>query len=642
MLLILHLGGTFMEHANLAKDILDLLGGKKNVKSVTHCVTRLRLTLYNDALANKDKLEKTNGVMGTNIGGGQFQIILGNKVSDVHDEFVKLVNNDKQNIQEGYSEEKKKVLDRVLDTISSIFAPVIPAIIGAGLLKGILVILTSMNLVSSKSDMYQLLTVFSDAAFYFLPVLLAFSAAKKFNCNQYIAGTLAGILLHPTLVAIMNKGTYMSFFDIPIKPAIYSSSVLPIILGVWFMSYVEKGLIKVIPRVLKSVLVPLLTVLIVAPVVLIALGPLGTIIGNGLGAGFIYLYLKFGILAGLLLGGFYPLIVITGMHYGLLPVMFQSLSKYGVDYIMGIGVAANAAQAGATLAVYLKTKNKDFKGVTGTAALNAIIGVTEPALFGVTLKLKRPLIAAAIGGAIGGGIMGAFKVGSTGIGTGPLAGLPLFFGATFIYWVIGCIVSFVVGLILTFIIGFKDIPSEKENRSDTEASDNSLYKNEVAASQEASLPTATGSHNIFSPITGKVVKLSEVNDPTFSQELMGKGIAVEPEVGRAVSPVNGVVTTLFKTKHAIGLVADNGIEVLIHIGIDTVNLDGKYFSAHIQQGDRVEVGNLLVEFDIEKIQKAGYQTVTPIIITNTPSYTKIKGIENETVKERESLLEIIN
>ncbi|RDZ05234.1 PTS beta-glucoside transporter subunit EIIBCA [Priestia megaterium] len=629
-----------MEHTNLAKDILELLGGEKNVKSVTHCVTRLRLTLYDDALANRDKLEQTNGVMGTNVGGGQFQIILGNKVADVHEEFVKLIDNDNPNTQE--LNNKKRGLDQVFDAISSIFAPIIPAIIGAGLLKGILVFLTSMKLVSNKSDMYQLLTVFSDAAFYFLPVLLAFSAAKKFNCNQYIAGTLAGILLHPTLVEIMDKGTSLSFFDIPIKPAIYASSVLPIILGVWFMSYVEKGLIKVIPRVLKSVFVPLLTVLIVAPVVLIALGPLGTIIGNGLGAGFIYLYSKFGILAGLLLGGFYPLIVVTGMHYGLLPVMFQSLSNYGVDYIMAICVAANAGQAGATLAVYLKTKNKDFKAVTATAALNAIIGVTEPALFGVTLKLKRPLIAAAIGGAIGGGIMGAFKVGATGVGTGPLAGLPLFFGATFIYWVIGCVVSFIVGVVLTFIIGFKDIPIEKENSQKAKMDDDSLYQNEVAATQEVSLSTVIGAQNIFSPITGRVVKLTEVDDPTFSRELMGKGIAIEPEVGRAVSPVSGVVTTLFRTKHAIGLLGDDGVEVLIHIGIDTVNLDGKYFSAHIQQGDRVEVGDLLVEFDIEKIKKAGYQTVTPIIITNTSSYTSIEGIENETVRERESLIEIIN
>ncbi|MED4074059.1 beta-glucoside-specific PTS transporter subunit IIABC [Priestia endophytica] len=631
-----------MKHTDLTKEILALLGGKENIKSVTHCVTRLRLTLYNNALVNREKLEQTDGVMGTNIGGGQFQVILGNKVSDVHDEMVKLLNHNEQNSHEMNNGEKRKILDQVLDTISSIFTPVIPAIIGAGLLKGILVFLTSVNLVSNESDIYQLLSIFSDSAFYFLPILLAFSAAKKFNCNQYIAGTLAGILLHPNLVAIMDKGTYMSIFDIPIKPATYASSVIPIILGVWFMSYIEKGLIKVIPRVLKSVLVPLLTVLIVAPVVLIALGPLGTIIGNWLGAGFIYLYSEFGILAGFLLGGLYPLIIVTGMHYGLLPVMFQSLSKYGIDYIMAIGVTANAGQAGATLAVYLKTKNKDFKAVAGTAALNALIGVTEPAVFGVTLKLKRPLIAAAVGGAVGGGIMGAFKVGATGIGTGPLAGIPLFFGSTFIYWVIGCVVSFIIGLILTLTIGFKDIPNKKDNYNGAETSNNSLSKNEVASTKESSLETMTDSQNIFSPITGKVVRLTEVNDPTFSKEIMGKGIAIEPEVGRAVSPVNGVVTTLFKTKHAIGIVGDDGVEVLIHIGIDTVNLDGKYFSAHIEQGDRVEIGDVLVDFNIEKIKEAGYQTVTPIIITNTSSYTNIEGLETETVKEKELLLKIIN
>ncbi|MGG0412267.1 beta-glucoside-specific PTS transporter subunit IIABC [Peribacillus simplex] len=629
-----------MEHTKLAKDILDLVGGEQNVKSAVHCVTRLRLTLYDNALADRAELEKINGVMGTNIAGGQFQVILGNKVSAVHNEFSKFISSEGQKVQPGGSVEKRKIFDQIFDAISNIFAPVLPAIIGAGLLKGILVFLTTMGVVSTNSDMYQLLNIFSDAAFYFLPILLAFSAAKRFNCNQYIAGALAGILLHPTLVEIMSKGTYMSIFDIPIKPVSYASSVIPIILGVLFLSYVEKGLIKVVPSVLKTILVPVLTLLIVAPVVLVALGPLGTIIGNGLGAGFIYLYSKFGILAGMLFGGLFPFIIFTGMHIGFLPVMVDSLSKYGVDYVMAIIVAANSAQAGATIAIYLKTKNKEFKAVAGPAGLNAVIGITEPALFGVTAKLKRPLIAVAIAGALGGGIMGAFNVGATGIGTGPLAGIPLFLGDTFNYWIIGCVVSFIAAFVLTFMIGFKDIPSKKENSKGAKIGGDSLH--EVAATPEVPLTTVVGSQNVFSPMTGKVVKLTEVNDPTFSGELMGKGISIEPEVGRAVSPVNGVITTLFKTKHAIGLVGDDGLEVLIHIGIDTVNLDGKYFSAHIQQGDRVKVGDLLVEFDIEEIQKAGYQTITPIIITNTSSYRKIEGIENETVKESEPLLKITN
>ncbi|MED1189081.1 beta-glucoside-specific PTS transporter subunit IIABC [Bacillus paralicheniformis] len=623
-----------MEYTNLAKNILELLGGEKNVKSVTHCVTRLRLTLSDNSLANRDKLKQTNGVLGINIAGGQFQVILGHKVSDVYEEFVKLIECDKQFTEENNSEEKKKVLDRFFDTISSIFAPVLPAIIGAALLKGILVLLT-MGLVSTTSDMYELLNIFSDASFYFLPILLAFSAAKRFNCNQYIAGALAGILIHPTLVDIMSKGTYMHFFNIPIKPVSYASSVIPIILGVLFMSYVEKGIVHIIPKVFRTILVPVFTLLIVAPVVLVALGPAGTLIGNAIGAGFIYLYLKFGIIAGILLGGFYPFIVITGVHIGFMPVMLQSLSKYGIDYIMAIIVASNTAQAGATLAIYLKTKNKGFKAVAGAAGLNAVIGITEPALFGVTAKLRRPLIAVAIAGAIGGGIMGAFNVGATGVGTGPLAGIPLFLGTTLIYWIIGCLVSFVAAFVLTFIIDFKDIPNEEGV-----ADDGTLYTSGEEIASNPPQATVKGMEDIFSPITGKIVKLTEVNDPTFSQEIMGKGIAIEPQVGRVVSPVNGVVTTLFKTKHAIGLVRDDGVEVLIHVGLDTVNLNGKYFSSHIQQGDRVKVGDLLVEFDIGKIKKVGYPTITPIIITNTSKYLNIEGVEEETVKEGDSLLKI--
>jgi len=626
-----------MEHTKLAKDILDLVGGEKNVKSAVHCMTRLRLTLYDNALANRAKLEKINGVMGTNIAGGQFQVILGNKVSHIHKEFVELLGGEGQQVQSGGSVEKKKIVDRFLDTISGIFAPILPAIIGAGLLKGIIISLTFMNAVSTKSDMYQLLTVFSDAAFYFLPILLAFSAAKRFQCNQYVAGALAGVLVHPSLVAIMNKGIYMHFLGLPIKPSSYASSVLPIILGVWLMSYVEKGLIKVVPQVLRTILVPLLTLLITAPVVLVALGPVGTLIGNGLGAGFIYLYSKFGILAGVLLGGFYPFIVLTGMHIGLMPVMLQSLSKYGVDYIMGIGVASNSAQAGATLAIYLKTKNTDFKAVAGSAALNATIGITEPALFGVTSKLKRPLIAVAIAGALGGGIMGAFKVGATGLGTGPLAGIPLFFGATFIYYVIGCVVSYVVAFILTSIIGFEDIPVDVQEAADE--FDQKEMENRVA--NDVKPNHMNKNQEVYSPIHGKTFKLTDVNDAVFSKEMMGKGIAIEPVSGRAVSPVNGVVATIFNTKHAIGIIADDGAEILIHIGIDTVQLGGKYFTSYIKEGDKVKVGDLLVEFDIDKINEAGYQTVTPIIVTNTAKYTDIATTGSETVKEGDPLLSLI-
>ncbi|MEK5145386.1 beta-glucoside-specific PTS transporter subunit IIABC [Paenibacillus sp. FSL M7-0134] len=634
-----------MSNQKIAREILPLLGGEENVKDVTHCVTRLRLTLKDNEKADKAGIQAIQGVMGATVNGGQFQIIVGDKVSDVHSEFIKLLGNrqvaDDSSSASG-SKGFKGILNSFFNVISSIFAPIIPAIIGAGLLKGIITLLSSFELVSLESSTYKLLSVFADAAFYFLPVLLAFSTAKKFNANQYVAGAIAGVLIHPNLGALLNGESPVTLLGIPITSVIYASSVLPIILGVWFMSYVEKILKRIIPKVLQSIFLPLLTLLIVSSIILIALGPAGTLIGNGIAVGFISLYMNYGWLAGLLLGGFYPLIVITGMHYGFLPVMFQSLSKYGVDFIMGIAVAANSGQAGATLAVYLKTKNKEFKAVAGTAALNAIIGITEPALYGVTVKLKKPLIAAAIAGGLGSAVMGWFKVGATGIGTGPIAGLPFFFGSTFLYFLIGCAVSFVVGFVLTLIIGFEDIPERKEAVA---VSSNNTITGTIESDPRA--PVTVQFNNldrvqpILSPIHGEVVELSQVSDPAFAAGMMGKGIAIRPTTGRAVSPVKGTVATVFKKKHAIVVVADSGAEILIHIGIDTVKLNGQHFETHVEVGQHVEAGDLLVEFDIEQIKKAGYDTVTPIIVANYNDYVDVNAESIGSIDEKDPLMKVI-
>lgn len=613
-----------MDDQQLAQAILDLIGGTSNIRDYTHCVTRLRVTVHDKAIIDQGAIQKLAGVMGVNNVGSQFQVILGGRVTDVYNAFSQLVGENESGTDSADEQEHEGWVSRFLDLLSGIFVPILPAIIGAGLLKGLMILLMFYKIVATSSDTYKILTVFSDSAFYFLPILLAVSSANKFKTNKFVAMAIAGILVHPDMVAMMANHTSVHFFGIPFTSATYSSSVLPIILGVWVMSYIERWLNRIIPQILRTVLVPLFTLLITAPIILAVLGPIGTIVGDGLANGFITFYMHFGMLAGATLGAAYPFLVLLGMHVGFTPVMVQSISKYGFDYIMGVGVASNSAQAGATTAVYLKTKNPDFKTIAGSSALNAIIGVTEPALFGVTSKLKRPLIAVSAGGAVGGAIAGFFHVKSTGVGTGPIAGIPLFLGSTFIYFIIACVVSYFVGLGLAWVIGFDDVPVKQAAPVDPA---------EVA-------PELVANQTIMTPIAGEVVPLASVNDNVFSQKMMGDGIAIKPTRGEVVAPFDGVVQLVFETKHAVGLKSYDGCEVLIHVGLDTVELKGQYFESNVEQGQAVKQGEPLLHFDIDKIKAAGYDPTSMIIITNTASYQMIDKTSAPAVTANEQLLQV--
>lgn len=614
-----------MDNKQLAVEILKLSGGKENLKSVTHCVTRLRLTVYDTKKINSSEIQALEGVMGTNLVGSQLQVILGGRVGPVHDETVVLVGDISESTTDNANSEG--IINKFLDTLSGIFVPVIPAIIGAGLLKAILFTLMFAELVPTDSDIFRFLNVFSDAGFYFLPILLAFSSASKFRANPYVAVVIAGILIHPELITMMNESTSLKFIGIPILSVGYASSVIPIILGIWFMSYVEKGLIKVIPKILQTVLLPLLTLIITAPVVLAVIGPLGQLAGNALGNGFMALYMSpFSIVAGAIFGAVFPFLVMIGMHNGFSPIMIQTLSTYGVDYILGLNCASNSAQAGATFAVFLKTKNKEFKSVAGVAALNAILGITEPALFGVTSRLKKPLIAVSIGGAVGGAIAGFFRVESLGMATGPIIGIPLFIGPTFIYFVISCTVSCILGFILTNIIGFEDIP-EKVSASTT-----------TVSAEEPIVTSIVADETIASPLEGNIIPIENVKDNVFAEKVMGDGIAIEPTIGKVVAPFDGIIEVAFETKHAIGLKSYDGCELLIHVGLDTVELNGSGFTSYIHKGDTVSKGDLLLEFDINAIKKAGYDVTTPIIVTNTPMYKEIVKSNQKGTKTGKDLL----
>ncbi|TCN27474.1 beta-glucoside-specific PTS transporter subunit IIABC [Mesobacillus foraminis] len=619
-----------MSHQKTAEQILELVGGEKNIQHVIHCITRLRFNLHDQSLAkqNKAKIEAIKGVMGVNVSGDQFQVIIGNDVPKVYEELTKIAHISSGS---GGNGEKKKVnvISSIFDVISGSFTPLLPAIAGAGMIKGILAILAALNWVSPESQAYIILNAIGDGAFYFLPILLALSVAKKFGSNIYVAGAIATSLLHPTMTALLGAGEPVEFLGLPVTAVTYSSTVIPILLAIWLTTYVEKAFDRIIPSMLKLIFVPTFTLLVMVPVTLIAIGPLGTILGNWLSIGVDFLFEHTGILAGLLLGGTFSLIIMTGMHYALTPIIVNNLATKGYDMLIPHMLVANMGQAGAAFAVALRSKNRSFKSIAMSTSITALMGVTEPAMYGVNMRLKKPFIGALIGGAVGGAYFSAVGVkyfilgGNVG-----LPGLASFIGDTFFLALLGVPIAFIAGALATFLLGFDDI--EEEETSEETVTKTELNKEVLSVTQE----------ELVSPLKGQVVELKDVSDAVFSSEAMGKGLAIIPSEGKVVAPANGVITTLFATKHAIGIKTDNGAEVLIHVGIDTVQLDGKHFTSHIEQDATVKAGELLVEFDIEAIKEAGYEVVTPIIVTNTPDYTDITALKKDHVDRNEKLLAI--
>ncbi|WP_088013193.1 beta-glucoside-specific PTS transporter subunit IIABC [Gottfriedia acidiceleris] len=618
-----------MDYKKTASEIIDLVGGERNITNLIHCITRLRFNLNDDSIAdkNKAKIEAIEGVMGVNRSGTQFQVIIGNDVVKVFDEINKLANINSGS-SEGNKKTKGKGIGSIFDVISGTFAPILPAITGAGMIKAILAILLTFHWISDKSQAYIIMNAIGDGAFYFIPFLVAFSAAKKFGSNQFVAVAVAGAIMHPSITALLNSGKPVHFIGLPVTAVTYASSVIPILLAIWIASYVEKWTDRVTPSMVKLIIVPTVTLLVMVPITLIAVGPLGVIIGSGLSKGVTFLYAHTGIFAGLLLGGTFSLIVMTGMHYAFLPIVVGNLSTKGYDTILPAMFMANMGQAGAAFAVFLKSKNKSFKSLALSVSMTALMGVTEPAMYGVNMRLKKPFIGALVGGAIGGAYYALMAVKLYVIPSNAgLPGIPFFIGETFVYALIGLPIAFIAGTIAAYFIGFEDVEVKEDKKEEK-------IVNEVKNVDQNRI------QEVVSPLNGKVVPLTDVKDATFSSEALGKGIAIEPQEGKVVSPVNGVVTTLFRTKHAIGITSENGIEILIHVGMDTVKLDGKFFTAHISQGDEVKAGDLLVEFDLVKIKEAGYEVTTPIVITNSTNYLEINAVNKENVKENETLLTI--
>ena len=599
------------------------------------------------------KIESLAGVISVVDKGGQFQIVIGNDVQTVF-RAVKAEMKDEpgQGSREPDAEdngEKPGIVSRIISVISTTFTPVIPALIGGGMIKAVLSILVLFNLVNEASSTYSIITFISDAPFYFMPVLLAYGAAMKFQCSPIMAMTMACALLHPTWTGIVSAGESVTFFGIPVILVDYASSVVPIILSVWILSYVEKLAEKYSPSVIKFFLKPLITMFISIPIALLIVGPLGNLLNDIVQTGADFLNARVSWLIPMLMGAFQPFLTLTGTAWAMTPIATSQISALGYEVVNGPGMlASNIAQGGATLAVAVKAKNKDLKQLASSSGFTAVMGITEPCLYGVLLKLKRPFVASMIGGAVGGiyaGISGLVRYSFVSPG---LTAIPAFIGENpmnVVHAIITIIISFAAGFAAAWILGFKEdpVPAEVSGSSDSVKGSGSPENTAISADEEENAPAvqnSTSDEIIAAPADGRAAALSEVNDDVFSQEVLGKGAAIFPSEGKVYAPADGTLTVFFETGHAVGMQTAGGAEILIHVGIDTVNLQGKYFTPKAKVGDQVKAGQLLLEFDLEAIQKEGYDTVIPVIVTNTPDYSSVLPAAEGTVTSGDPFLKL--
>ena len=637
----------------LAKTIIKDVGGKDNVISVVHCTTRLRFKLKDEKKANDDALKDTDGVVTVVKAGGQYQVVIGNEVADVYEAVLKEggFSGGGQVADDDLDDSNMSLMDKAIDLISGIFTPILGPMAAAGMIKVLTAMCASFGWLAKTSGTYEVLYAIGDGFFYFLPLILAITSAKKFKVDRFTAITIGAAMCYPAMVAMNSSkkvlfdlfnGTFLhsqvhaTFLGIPIISMNYTSTVIPIILAVWFASVVEKWCKKWIPTVVKTFLVPFVTLLIVVPLTFLIIGPLATWIGNALAAITSAVYNFSPVLAGILLGGFWQVFVIFGVHWGFVAVMMSNIAALGYDPILGLSLGASFAQIGVVLAILLQTKDQKLKGIALPAFLSGIFGVTEPAIYGVTLPRKKPFVLSCIAAGIGGGLIGFFgtkmyMMGGMGVFVIPAAIGPKTGVDMSVYGLmIAMAVSFVLGFILQMVLGKKSVDQaydEKQAKTVQEVA-NQADTIAKAAPSLASTSDLNVSTELVSPLAGELLPLSEVKDEVFSKGYIGKGIAIEPTKGEVISPVNGTITTFFPTGHAIGITSDSGVEILIHVGMDTVNLEGKHFKPLVKKGDKVTVGQKLLNFDLEEIKKEGYSVITPVVITNSAQYKDVVTVSD--------------
>lgn len=628
------------KYHELAEKIVENVGGEENINGLTHCITRLRFKLKDETLAQDDVLKNMDGVVTIMKSGGQYQVVIGNHVPHVFEEVSGLIGLAED--QDDSDASKMGFFDRMIDVISGCFQPFLGPLCAAGMLKGFNALFNFLGVYEQTDGAYILFNAIGDAMFYFLPVILGFTAAKKFKLNQFTGMLIGAALCYPTIQAAtigageplytLFSGTmfesqiFTTFFGLPLIANDYTSSVVPVLIIVWFASKVQKWAKKIVPEIIQTFFVPFLVLLIALPIGFLVIGPIITFATNILGGAFMAIYNFSPILTGVIIGFFWQALVIFGLHWSLIPIAMMNFGLYGFDMILAGMFGASFAQTAAVGAMYFKLNDEKMKQLVLPAVISGLFGVTEPAIYGLSLPKKKPFIFSMIGGAAGGLVMGLIDAKQYQMGGLGIFGVVNFIDQTTqdasgMYASFLCIaVSAAIGFGLTYFFW-----NDEELPQETKGNKSSVLKKE----------------SILAPVDGTVAPLQTSQDQAFAQGALGKGVLIHPSQGKVVAPFDGTVMTLFPTKHAIGLISDNGLELLIHIGLDTVQLEGKHFESYVKQGQSVKRGQTLITFDMEAIQAAGYNVETPIIITNSDDYLDILEVQNKKVTHQEELLTVL-
>ncbi|MBF0009869.1 PTS transporter subunit EIIC [Enterococcus casseliflavus] len=600
-----------------ATAIVELIGGKENIAHLEHCSTRLRFTLKDNSLVQKDALEKVAGVIGVrqNV---QCQVIIGNDVVEVYDEVMNVLGHELT--ADGGSEGKQKQSwgAVLLDFIISIFQPLIPAVAGGGVLKSLLLLASVTGLMDNTSQTYQILNLIGGAPLYFLPILVAITTANKLKVNQLVAVSAVGALILPELTTLLTDGA--AFMGFGLQNIAYASQVFPAILTVLFYAQIEKLFTRISPKPIRIFFVPMMSLVITVPVALLILGPLGFEVGTIFSAAIIWLYAHLGWVATGILAAVLPLMVVTGMHKAMIPYAVSSMSEMGAELLyLPASLAHNIAEAGACFAVSVRTKDQKLRSTAVSAGISALFGITEPALYGVTILHKRVLYGVMASSLVGGAVAGLFAIKAFALVGPGLASITMFVDEAnpmnLVWALVTLGVSFAVSFVLVLFL-FKD--KVVENKT-------------TVADPKAEV--------LSKPVEGQVVALSEVNDEVFSSGMIGEGFGIIPTSGELIAPEDGEITMLFETNHAIGLKTRNGAELLFHIGLDTVQLEGKHFTPYVKAGDQVKQGQPLIQFDLEAIKAAGFDPIVICVVTNQENFT-VKTIESSDERNDQGVLSI--
>ena len=617
------------DYNKLAHDIIHEVGGAQNIVNATRCATRFRLVLKETPAGAKEKIAEMPGVITVVENNGQFLVVIGTHVGDVYAAAAEILHLD-ENAEE-VEQPKQSVVNRIIATMSAVFAPFVYILAAAGLLQGALILITMAAPNFTNTGTYEVLSFMSWTPFTFLPIFIAVTASKHFKCNTFIAILCCCALVNPSWAEMASRiadGETIRFLGIKLSETTYTSTVLPPLFLVWLLSYLERFIEKKLPDTFKALLTPMICFIIMVPATILVLGPVSAVTANGIAKGYNFLAATAPALAGAIIGGLWQVVVIFGVHWGITPVNLANFAMNGHDTFQAFQTIAVVAQVAAAFGVFIKSRNKEFKNMALSAGLTGLFGITEPTIYGVTLRLKKPFICGCFGGAIGAVVMSFFHsayYAYAGL-PGPLTivnaiskDAPMSFPGE----VIGCAVAAVIAIVLIQVIGFEDPASKTE----------SAVTGQISG-------TANAVKTVASPLVGQVIPLSEVNDPVFASEAMGKGCAVIPTEGKVYAPFDGTIVGLLDSHHAVGIESENGIEILIHVGMDTVKLNGKHFTCHIEDGQHVKCGQLLLEFDIDAIKKEGYEVVTPVVITNSDEFTEITTEAAGQVKNDDELLKL--